>query len=148
MLSLQIRGKGTKLFLHTQMRVGIHAHFTQKTSNNTQGEKILNLASISLHTLRLSFHKDSVAFLGEFEMGGRGELDIALDDAIGDRFAIEALHIDTLGDALDIAFRHLVRQVNDHQDHVVILHLRISHEGRIGALEESGRRTIGFLASA
>ena len=80
-------------------------------------------------------------------MGGRGELDVALDDAVSDRFAIEALHIDTLGDALDIAFRHLVRQVNDHQDHVVILHLGISHEGRIGALEESGRRPICFLAS-
>lgn len=134
-------GKDTKRFLYTQKRVGVHAHFTQKTSNNTQGEKIL-------HTLCLSFHKDGVAFLGEFEMGGGGELDIALDDAVSDRFAIEALDIDALGDALDIAFRHLVRQVNDHQDHVVILHLRISHEGGIGALEESGRRTIGFLASA
>ena len=80
-------------------------------------------------------------------MGGGGELDIALDDAVSDRFAIEALDIDTLGYALDIAFRHLVSQVNDHQDHVVILHLGISHEGRIGALEESGRRAIGFLAS-
>ena len=47
-------------------------------------------------------------------MGGRGELDVALDDAIGDRFAIEALHIDALGDALDVTFRHLVSQVNDH----------------------------------